>query len=325
MALDIPLGALPIDSYDFMIYLVMRHWAKPCTEVSVVSKIVGSAKDSWLYELQGHIGGPKRLCSYIFNVDKRTRRKYIPDITRSISSLICANLVICCRKSDKYLLSSSEFAALPPELWQDGRGYIFYFEVPSYFYGISGDKLDSLINYCFANKELQVDFFLTAYAIVEYYFSISKDADNCWMLPPVSTYFTDRKKVWSRAPEVFNAIGIFHEHRKYTNESGEFITKQVFSKQQSQKSIDTSGDEEGVSKKPKKELPHTDKAATPDVRSESKFSDTYKNDEFAYSLAVSFEEGRGFPKTMITADKWDVYDMVVSAYGNWKEKQQNIS
>ena len=333
-------GKSSISEYDFLIYLTLRNWAKSCSNTREARRICKVEEDVWIYELDAYLISMKHLCSYLYDLSKPARKPRAALIKQNISHLICTGNIICYNKKLSVTYSANEFMTVcEEEEWEDGRYVTFYFPVHSGYFSVSGDNIAAIINYCRDQKKLgerndHPEYYVTLYALLEYNFDISKKKGMCFLRSPRSTKFTSRRRLWEKVDDVLLAAGVIHDHKRGLDDVGNISTEQLFFNDQEvyddylrrteeYKAHLQSG--EGVVEKPKKELPPQEQVMVTELRLENKFSDAYKNDKFAYDLAVSFEEGRGFPKAMITADKWDVYDMVVSAYGTWKEKHQNIS
>ena len=216
-----------------MIYLVMRNWSKPCSEIDKVRTYLPNLDESdWVYELDGCLKNHRGVCDYVYNVASATRSSYIKRTKLHMGSLICSGLIILRNKITGHLYDSNEYMAMTKEEWGTGEDFVFYFPVPVGFYNVSNSDLETIIRFCKANRDVEVAYFVTLFAILEYYFSISADPFSCWMISPVSTFFTSRTSLWRRINPVLETVGITHTFKQYMDENGELKTKQIFERRE---------------------------------------------------------------------------------------------
>lgn len=233
LAIDMPVGAASIDMEEFLVYLVMRNWSKPCGEVDDVRLFLPDADETdWVYELDGYYRGPKQIMSYLYDVSYNSRSDFTKRIKLHIGSLICSGLVVLRNKITGHLYDSNEYMAMTKEEWGSGEDFVFYFPVPVNFYAVSNSGLEAIVRLCKQNKDREVAYFVTLFAILEYYFSISTDPSSCWMISPVSTFFTSRTSLWRRINPVLETVGISHTFKQYMDENGELKTKQIFERRE---------------------------------------------------------------------------------------------
>ena len=212
-----------------MVYLVMRNWSKPCSENNDTRMFLSNIDETdWIYELDGYYRGPKQIMGYLYDVSYNSRSDFTKRIKLHISSLICSGLVILRNKITGHLYDSNEYMVMTKEEWGSGEDFVFYFPVSVGFYTVSNSGLETIIRLCKQNKDREVAYFVTLFAILEYYFSISADPSKCWMISPVSTFFTSRTSLWRRAKPILEAVGVAHTFKQYMDENGELKTKQVF-------------------------------------------------------------------------------------------------
>ena len=73
---DIADGISPLSDKDMMVYIILRHWAKPCADIELAQMITEADDDAWIYELNCHLFSPKSMSSYLYDAHRETISSY---------------------------------------------------------------------------------------------------------------------------------------------------------------------------------------------------------------------------------------------------------
>ena len=161
----------------------------------------------------------------------------------------------------------------------------FLFRSGSIRYQIQS-SIEKIIRFCKDSRDVEVSYFVTLFAILEYYFGISTDPSKCWMISPVSTFFTSRTSLWRRIKPVLEAVGITHTFKQYMDENGELKTKQIF--------------ERKITDSSQAETQEADSIYTPD--SELPFDVEEPEEDLEYET-ITLDDGSSFVVPVVKAKK----------------------
>lgn len=315
-------GKSAITEYDLLIYTLMRSWARPAGDIEKAREVTTMNESVWIFELDGFLVDARKICDYLYDVSRNTRKKRVQLIKQNICALICSDMIVCYNKQEDVVYSCDEYME-NCDNWDDGRDIVYYFPVPADYFTVSADEVKSLVSYCKRKKDNHPEYFLTLFLLIQYNLSITRVKGQCFVAAPMSTYFTSRRRFWERVDNVLeSSVCVIREYNFGVNANGEPSTIQLFFSDrdalESYRQQHTREEEgEGVSVETEIPLPPQDDHVP------VSFKDRYEKGSFKYNLAKSLEEIKRLPPKMSISDKlWDEYDEVSAEYKNWIDTEE---